>query len=155
MPGSVVSEKLAQNVKADAEKIEFNGQSVWKYLVEGVLWNSSARLEVNDGSDPNNKEPYITRGNVTEQGLIKFFMGALSGQGCVDQKGLLTEEKILSVISFSSSRKRASIVVRNADKAGTNQEVRVYTKGAPDMVLETTDKVLAADGSVASLDDTV
>lgn len=155
MPGAVVTPKLAENVKALAETVESAGSSVWNQLVEGVLWNSSARLEVNDGSDPEIKDQYITRGNVTEQGLIKFFMGVLSGQGCVDARARLTEENTLCVISFSSSRKRASIVVRNPDQEGTDQEVRIYTKGAPDMVLESTTNVITADGSIASLDDTV
>lgn len=155
MPGAVVTSKLAENVKQVGEAVEVSGQSVWSFLVQGVLWNSSARLEENDGSDPSVTDKYITRGNVTEQGLIKFFMAALTGQGCVDARKQLLEENVLSVISFSSSRKRASIVVRNPDRAGTNEEVRVYTKGAPDMVLESTEAVLTADGSVASLDDTV
>ena len=34
----------------------------------------------------------------------------------------------LEVVSFTSSRKRASVVVKNGDG------VRVYTKGAPDML---------------------
>ena len=155
MPGSVVSDKLSKNVKAAAEAVSFSNTSTWTHLVEGVLWNSSARLEVNDRTDPNVTDDYVTRGNVTEQGLIKFFMGSLSGKGCVDERARLTEENTLSVISFSSSRKRASIVVRNPEFAGTDQEVRLYCKGAPDMVLETTESVLAADGSIANLDDTI
>jgi magnesium-transporting ATPase (P-type) len=127
--------------------------TVWQHLVEGVLWNSSARLEVNDGKDKEVTDQFILRGNVTEQGLIKFFMGVMGGQGCVDQKNKLLEENILSVISFSSSRKRGSIVVRNPNFEGTDQEVRIYTKGAPDMVLESTEWVLAADGSIAKLSD--
>ena len=117
-------------------------ESTWKKLVEGVLWNSSARIELNDHKDPNETEQYLTKGNVTEQGLIKFFMGALTGQGCVDERAKLTEENTLTVISFSSSRKKGSIVVRNPSKAGTSSEVRLYCKGAPDMVLENTTQVL-------------
>jgi len=48
-------------------------------------------------------------------------------------KDKLTKENILCIIPFSSLRKRGSIVVRNPDLAGTNQEVRVYCKGAPDV----------------------
>jgi Ca2+ transporting ATPase len=155
MPGAAVSAKLAETVQAAAEAVSFSGATTWSHLVEGVLWNSSARLEANDGSDPTVTDQYLTRGNVTEQGLIKFFMGVLTGQGCVDARARLSEENTLSVVAFSSSRKRASIVIRNPAHAGTDQEVRVYTKGAPDMVLESTDRVLAADGSIASLDDSV
>ena len=49
-------------------------------LYEGVMWNSSARLE----QDPDTKE-YSTFGNVTEQGIIKFFMNVYGGQGCKDK----------------------------------------------------------------------
>jgi Ca2+ transporting ATPase len=155
MPGAAVTSKLAEAVKAAAEAVSFSGASTWSHLVEGVLWNSSARLEQNDGSDPLVTDQYLTRGNVTEQGLIKFFMGVLTGEGCVSERARLTEETTLCVVSFSSSRKRGSIAVRNPAATGTDREVRVYTKGAPDMVLESTTQVLAADGSIASLEDTV
>jgi hypothetical protein len=49
----------------------------WSTIVESVLWNASAWLEENDGKDPNNKDKYVTKGNVTEQGIIKFFIGQL------------------------------------------------------------------------------
>jgi magnesium-transporting ATPase (P-type) len=65
----------------------------------------------------------------------------------------LTTENTLSVIQFTSSRKRASIVVRNPELEGTENEVRVYCKGAPDMLFEYTSNVLCADGSIQSLDD--
>jgi len=48
-------------------------------------------------------------------------------------KDKLTKENILCIIPFSSLRKRGSIVVRNPDLKGTDQEVRVYCKGAPDV----------------------
>lgn len=47
-------------------------------------------------------------------------MHDLGGQGCIDMKNTLTEENTLSVISFTSKRKRASIVVRNPLKEGTD-----------------------------------
>jgi hypothetical protein len=37
------------------------------------MYNSSARIEKNEGDDKA-KVPYMTKGNVTEQGIIKFFM---------------------------------------------------------------------------------
>lgn len=51
-------------------------------LVEGVLWNSSAVIEKNEEPDG---EEYVTRGNVTEQGLLKFFMGVLGPVGTIEQ----------------------------------------------------------------------
>jgi P-type Ca2+ transporter type 2C len=80
-------------------------------------------------------------------------MGIMGGQGVLDKKNALTEENTISVIQFTSSRKKASIVVRNPDLEGTDREVRVYCKGAPDMVLDTTTQVLCPDGSTQYLDD--
>jgi len=80
-------------------------------------------------------------------------MKVMSGQECLDQRNRLTEENTLALISFSSSRKRASIVVRNPAKAGQADEVRIYTKGAPDMLFGSTANVRLPDGSVCSFDD--
>jgi Ca2+ transporting ATPase len=73
----------------------------------------------------------------------------------LDKKNALTEENTVTVISFTSSRKKASIVVRNPELEGTDREVRLYCKGAPDMVLETTTQVLCPDGSTQYLDDQI
>jgi len=43
-----------------------NEQSVWEFLIEGVMWNSSARIEKNDGKDKQITDEYLTKGNVTE-----------------------------------------------------------------------------------------
>lgn len=64
----------------------------------------------------------------------------------------MSEENTLELISFSSSRKRASIIIRNPEKEGTDQEVRVYTKGAPDMLFDKLAGVLDADGNIQSID---
>ena len=75
-------------------------------------------------------------------------------QACIDNRNRLTEDNTCCLISFSSSRKRASIVVRYPAKAGQADEVRIYTKGAPDMLFDFTTNVFNADGSVSSFDDT-
>jgi len=155
MAGKVVSDTLATGVKDEASVISVAGTSAWDLLLKGVMWNSSARIEKNDGSDKDVTDEFITRGNVTEQGLIKFFIRALGGQGCVEEKNALTEDNTLLVISFTSSRKRASIVVRDPSKAGTDQEVRVYCKGAPDMLFDYTSNVISADGSIVDLNSSV
>jgi magnesium-transporting ATPase (P-type) len=87
-------------------------------LVEGFFWNSTARVEVNQDEATRSKTPFILEGNVTEQGIIKFFMHIMGGQDCLDQRNKLTEENTMALISFSSSRKRASIVIRDSSKAG-------------------------------------
>ena len=82
-------------------------------------------------------------------------MNVYGGQGCKDKQLEKLDENILCKIPFSSSRKRGSIVLRNPTKTGTNQEVRIYTKGAPDMLFPKVSKVLNADGKACSNDDGV
>jgi hypothetical protein len=41
-------------------------QTGWDLLVESVLWNSSAWIEKNDGTDKNVKDQFLIKGNVTE-----------------------------------------------------------------------------------------
>jgi hypothetical protein len=60
-----------------------DGESIWDILQEGVLWNSSARIEKNDQKDPNITSEYVTKGNVTEQGIYKFFINATNALLCV------------------------------------------------------------------------
>ena len=153
MAGKVVRMGLANDVKTGSQGVMIDGESVWKTLTEGVLWNSSARLEKNDGTDDSETGEFVTKGNVTEQGLIKFFMWALGAQGTIDEKKRLLEENTLCTVSFTSARKRASIVVRRPEFEGTNKEVRVYCKGAPDMVFEDTTHVVCADGSVQGINE--
>lgn len=156
MQQDLISDKLVNTIKAKGSDTKIAmGSSVWDLIVESVFWNSSARVEENVGpnKDTTTTDKWITKGNVTEQGLIKFFFPIIGGEGCVGEKNRLTEDNTLCLISFSSSRKRASIVVRNPAKAGTNEEVRVYTKGAPDMLFDFTSHCITKDGSIAQLTD--
>jgi len=125
-------------------------EATFKDLMEGVLWNSSARIERDEETGL-----WVTRGNVTEQGLIKFFMNIVEAEGCIEQRNKLSDENTLELISFSSSRKRASIVVRNPAKEGTDGEVRVYTKGAPDMLFDKLSGVVDGEGNVNAVDDSI
>lgn len=148
------TDKLAREVHGATKEIKepSSNQTHWDKLVEAVLWNSSARLERNDGKDPKKpiaKFPWVTAGNVTEQGLLKFYMHILQGEGCVAKQGDKTEENVLCLVPFTSRRKRAAIVVRNPALAGTGQEVRVYCKGAPDVLFPHCTHALAAGGATA------
>lgn len=117
-------------------------------MLEGILWNSSAWIEANDGKDPNITDEYVTKGNVTEQGIMKFFMNSMGTNFCIGKKADLTEDKILCVVPFTSKRKMGSIVVRQMDKIGTDKEVRVYCKGAPDMLLQKVTYAITREGTV-------
>jgi magnesium-transporting ATPase (P-type) len=158
--GDSVNDKLAKSVMEATENVTCDDKSVWDSLKEGIMWNSSARIEANDGKDPLLPEaanPFVLKGNVTEMGIIKFFINAFGFEGCnsarADLEDSITAE-LVSVISFSSKRKMASVVVRNIDLAGTDKEIRLYTKGAPDMLFKKTNKAISADGSVVGMDDT-
>lgn len=148
-------DKVSQRVREDTNDVEVGHTNAWTLLTEGVLFNSSARVQPNDGSDKTITDKFVTKGNVTEQGLLKFFVGELGGQQVIDKKNSLVKDRILSVIQFTSKRKRAAIAVRYPENEGTDQEVRVFCKGAPDMLFEYTTKVLTSDGSVAEMGDTV
>ena len=66
MAGALVSDKLVKEVKEATENVDVNGQSVWQFLMEGVMWNSSARVEKNNGKDKMVTVEWLTKGNVTE-----------------------------------------------------------------------------------------
>jgi magnesium-transporting ATPase (P-type) len=119
--------------------------------LEAVLWNSTARIEINDFKDPAETSQFVTRGNVTEQGLFKFFIDTVGGSHCMARRQSLTESRILCVIPFSSVRKRCSIVVHFPEYAGTNKEVRVYCKGAPDTLYSMISQIVTEHGTVAGI----
>jgi len=54
----------------------------------------------------------------------------------------------LERIPFTSSRKRASIIVHNKAAIGTNSEVRLFCKGGPDMLFQYTSKIITNNGNV-------
>ena len=63
--------------------------------------------------EKNPQFPFETKGNVTECGIFKFFMNYTGGEASQIHKNNLTKDIILETIPFTSSRKRASIVIWN------------------------------------------
>lgn len=122
--GLAVSGDPDKNSKDLALKVkgEMN-DDFYTTLCQGIMWNSSARVEVDEKTGQQ-----VLMGNVTEKGILKFFVHQIGYAGIVDWKNQLNDSNQLELISFSSSRKRSSIVVKH------NGGVRVYTKGAPDMI---------------------
>jgi magnesium-transporting ATPase (P-type) len=140
------------NAKADAVTPEGMKESLMDLIFSSIMWNSTAFIE--HLTDPekikeNRGQEYATRGNVTEQGIIKFLAKIYDFQACIQRRNDLSDDDTVAIIPFSSKRKKASIAVLNRH---TNM-VRVYSKGAPDMLLLTTDNIITQDGSVASLDN--
>ena len=70
----------------------------------------------------------------------------IGAQGIIDLKNSVQPENILCKVPFTSYRKLGSVVIRNPKLQGTNREVRVYCKGAPDMLWELTDKIVNENG---------
>lgn len=95
----------------------------------------------------------MTAGNVTEQGLFKFLMSEIGPQGILDLKSSVDPQNILCKVPFTSYRKFGSTVIRNPDKRGTDREVRVYCKGAPDMLWDITEKIVTPDGQEVDINN--
>lgn len=117
----------------------FNSLTNSEKLAEGVLFNCSARIEKDE------RGHIETKGNCTEQGLIKYLMEVgIDAFNMIRQK----DDKVLQVIPFNSARKRACTAVRHPS---IENLVRVYVKGAPEIVIELCDTYFDKDGNKKDL----
>lgn len=93
------------------------------------MWNSGARIEEKEdkGFTGTANAELVYNGNVTDQGILKFFAETM-GKSEVKKK-MTNRDEVLTEIPFDSKNKRATTVFKRSD--GT---VRVYTKGAPDVL---------------------
>ena len=91
---------------------------------------------------------WITKGNVTEQAILNFFLKEYGGQGCVDHKKKLDNIQE-DIIAFTSARKKASIIVK------TDGGYRMYTKGGPDFLGSAVTKIIGNDGNAYDLESEV
>jgi len=80
------------------------------------MWNTSAHLEKSDEVASKRQSQYVVKGNVTESAIIKFFMKSYTGEELIEFQNQLSSEDTLNILSFTSTRKRASIVVHNKNK---------------------------------------
>jgi len=103
---------------------------------EAVLYNCSARLEAG-----------IPMGNCTEKGLLHFL---LDQNVDVDKMLKDKESAIMDFIPFSSRRKRATTAIRLPHDKNT---VRVFSKGAPEIVLEYVDNFTDKAGTSTEMDE--
>jgi len=69
--GDSIDPQLAKKGESAFQQVQVHGHSVWDSLVDGVLWNSSAWIEMDE-----TEGKHVTKGNVTEQGIIKYFMNS-------------------------------------------------------------------------------
>jgi hypothetical protein len=65
-PSADHAKELSRQVREATEATSIGEKSAWTTLIESILWNSSARIELNDGNDAKQTEKFMTKGNVTE-----------------------------------------------------------------------------------------
>lgn len=107
-------------------------------IAQAVLYNSSAFIGEKDGKK-------ITMGNVTECGIINYLND--NGVPCEELiKHRKSENFELCSIPFSSARKRETNVVTLP-----NGKIRVFVKGAPEIVLGFCDHYCGVGGSTHEL----
>lgn len=91
---------------------------------------------------------YVPVGNGTETGFIKFLQDA---EIPVHDEILKKLGKIETVVPFSTIRKRSLTALRHPDH---DDFVRVFMKGAPEIVVSKCSRTYHIDGKVIPLDDT-
>lgn len=121
--------------------INFTKINTHVLLTEGVLFNCSARIEKSQTG------VYEAKGNCTEVGLINLLMFAGVN---VAEEIKKKNDRVLEVIPFNSSRKRACCVVRHPDN---DHLVRVFLKGAPEIVLDYCTKHINKQGEIVDLSE--
>jgi Ca2+ transporting ATPase len=118
-------------------------------MFSSIMWNSSAFIEVHTDADKVKEfGKYQTKGNVTEQGIIKFLAQIYDFEACIKRRNELDDGDIAALIPFSSKRKRASIAVYQRN----SNTVRVYSKGAPDMLLQNVTHYVTSSGFISNID---
>ena len=72
---------------------------------------------------------------------------------CFAVQNSLDKSDILEMIPFDSDRKMATLAVKMNQLSGSKQEVRVYCKGAPEILLEKSKLLIDSQGRTLNLDD--
>lgn len=107
-------------------------------LAESILYNCSVVID-SEGK---------AQGNVTEKGIINHIMSmGIDAKSYIQKK---TEETVISSIPFNSKRKRATTVLKHPDHPDL---VRVFCKGAPEIVMNYCGSYINENGQVTSLDE--
>ena len=112
------------NIEKDTKKV--SNQNISDFIMGAVLCNDSTIKEI-DGE-------FVPFGNPTEVALT-----VLGQKVNVVKKDLLENIEIVRTLPFTSSRKMMSVVIK------TNSGYKVYTKGAPDVLVEKSFGILNKD----------
>jgi magnesium-transporting ATPase (P-type) len=110
-------------------------------IQESIVYNCEARIEMDD------KAFYNPVGNGTEVGFLRFLQDAEIPVHDIIKKKY---GKIEAVVPFSSSRKRSVTAINHPDNEGL---VRVFVKGAPEIVVAKCTRTFDIDGKQIPLLD--
>ncbi|TMW63595.1 hypothetical protein Poli38472_002536 [Pythium oligandrum] len=105
----------------------------------GVCINSTAEILPSkvEGGQPEHT------GNKTECALLQF-----ARDGGVEYPAIRSSNNIAHMLTFSSAKKRMSVVIKTSESS-----CRIFTKGATEVVLGLSNRVMNLDGSASDLDD--
>lgn len=137
---TVMSSYLEDRVR-DGEQFDFSELSSANLAEKAVIFNSTAFIDSKDGQD-------VTTGNVTEVGLLNY----LTKSGCAT-KDIISErdaEKPQIAIPFNSARKRATTAYLITEDG--EQKVRVFVKGAPEIVIQFCTQMVVEGGAIEDLE---
>jgi len=111
----------------------------FELISESIVFNSTAFIETGEGGK-------TTSGNVTEVGLIKYLtQSKVNAEKLIEQR---ENNEVLFRLPFNSKRKRCTTVVRHPSQAG---KVRVFVKGAPEIVIDKCVAMLGQRGETQEL----
>ncbi|RLN47564.1 hypothetical protein BBJ28_00020652 [Nothophytophthora sp. Chile5] len=127
-----------QEFSSASQATDEMSESTRDVFCNGVCVNSTA--EILPSKVPGGQPEHT--GNKTECALLQFV------RDCgVDYPNVRTNTEVGHMLTFSSKKKRMSVVVKRSATT-----CRIYTKGATEVVLGLCSKMKRLDGSVASLD---
>ena len=116
-------------------------ETVFQILLESAVWNSQTRVEYSE-----NLQMYDVHGNATDKAFFRYFMDVTSKENIY--KMHIQDRKVLVNFEFNSRYKRQTLALDLGFK------VRVYCKGASELVLDLCSNFISQDGKVVSLDET-
>ncbi len=108
---------------------------------EGILFNCDSRIEMDDFAC------YKAVGNGTECGLINFLM-----QNNIECEEVIKQKtgRIAKVLPFDSTRKRMVTCLVHPTEEGL---VRMYVKGAPELIFPNCSQYINLEGGASDMDD--
>mmetsp|Transcript_23024 Transcript_23024/g.31395 ORF Transcript_23024/g.31395 Transcript_23024/m.31395 type:complete len:541 (+) Transcript_23024:427-2049(+) len=110
-------------------------------MKESIIYNSSVNIEMNEDAF------YVPVGNSTEVSLFKFLQDAeIPVHEIIRNK----EGRVLYEDAFSTIRKRSLVALKHPDIEGI---VRVYVKGAPEIVIEKCSHFFGPTGGLQHMKD--